>query len=52
MKNIDRKKYLQCMGVYKKKDIQACPIFFGIPLVPGLVQSQVGKSEAMTVKSP
>ena len=25
--------------------------FFGIPLVPGLLQSQVGKSEAMTVKS-
>ena len=25
--------------------------FFGIPLVPGIVQSQVGKSEAMTFKS-
>ncbi len=25
--------------------------FFGITLVPGLVESQVGKSEAMTVKS-
>ncbi len=25
--------------------------FFGIPLVPGLVQIQVGKSEAIAVKS-
>ncbi len=25
--------------------------FFGIPLVPGLVQSQVGKSGTMMVKS-
>ena len=48
---LSSRKKLSGMGDYPWTLRAGLSIFFGIPLVPGLVHSQVGKSGAMTIKS-